>query len=255
MNQRPLGNTGLPVSPIGFGAFKIGRNQGIKYDRPYELPTPLQVQSLINQLIALNITYFDTAPAYGLSEERLGQTLPKVRTGLTVSTKIGETFIDGKSTYDYSGQSIEQSIQRSLSRLKTHQLDMVFIHSNGDDMHILEKSDAVATLQKFKDQGLIKAIGFSGKTVQGAQAALSWADALMVEYHLEDRSHEDVIAQAAKQGVGIVVKKGLASGKLPASEAIQFVLGNPGVSTLIIGGLNIEHMRKNLASAAAVLPG
>lgn len=252
MKQRPLGNTGLLVSPIGFGAFKIGRNQGIKYDRPYELPTLPQVQSLVDGLIASGVTYFDTAPAYGLSEERLGQTLPADRSNLTVSTKIGESFSEGKSTYDFTQAGVELSIHRSLSRLKTQQLDMVFIHSNGDDMSILHESAAVATLMKFKDQGVIRAIGFSGKTTEGALAALTWADALMVEYHLEDRSHEYVIANAAAQGVGIVVKKGLASGKLPASEAIQFVLANPAVSSLIIGGLNLKHMQNNLASATVV---
>jgi aryl-alcohol dehydrogenase-like predicted oxidoreductase len=113
----------------------------------------------------------------------------------------------------------------------------------------------VATLQQLKAQGLIRAIGFSGKTVEGAHASLRWADVLMVEYHLEDRSHEDVIAQAASQGVGVVVKKGLASGRLPAEQAIEFILANPGVSSLIIGGLNLNHIRSNVEVARRVLGG
>ena len=43
MITRPLGRTGLEVSPLGFGAFKIGRNQGAKYERAYELPDQTQV--------------------------------------------------------------------------------------------------------------------------------------------------------------------------------------------------------------------
>jgi aryl-alcohol dehydrogenase-like predicted oxidoreductase len=74
---------------------------------------------------------------------------------------------------------------------------------------------------------------------------------LMVEYQLHDRSHESLIAEATSRGVGIVVKKGLASGELPASEAIRFVLDNPHVTSLVVGGLNLDHFRANLAAAHA----
>jgi aryl-alcohol dehydrogenase-like predicted oxidoreductase len=82
--------------------------------------------------------------------------------------------------------------------------------------------------------------------------SLDWADAIMVEYHLDDPSHSDVIAVAAERGVGVVVKKGLASGKLPAAEAIAFVLGNTGVGSLVVGGLNLDHLRTNVALAAQI---
>lgn len=250
---RPVGETGLRLSPLGFGAFKIGRNQGIKYAQTYDLPSMEKVQQLVSDLLAMGITYFDTAPAYGQSESRLGQTLPAHHPSLVISTKTGETFEDGHSQYDYSQQATEHSIARSCSRLGRETLDLVFIHSNGSDMEILRQSPVVATLQRLKEQGRIRAIGFSGKTVQGAQAALDWADAIMVEYHLDDRSHEDVIAQAHEKNIAVIVKKGLASGRLPASEAIAFVLQNPGVTSLIVGGLNIAHMRANMTAAARIV--
>jgi aryl-alcohol dehydrogenase-like predicted oxidoreductase len=255
MNLRPLGKTGLEVSVLGFGAFKIGRNQGIKYAQGYDLPAMPQVQQLIDGLLQMGVNYLDTAPAYGLSEERLGATLPASREGVVVSTKVGETFEQGVSHFDFSEAGVQASVRRSLNRLKCSALDVVFIHSNGQDMSILEQTPVVATLQQLKAQGLIRAIGFSGKTVEGAHASLRWADVLMVEYHLEDRSHEDVIAQAASQGVGVVVKKGLASGRLPAEQAIEFILANPGVSSLIIGGLNLNHIRSNVEVARRVLGG
>ncbi len=71
----------------------------------------------------------------------------------------------------------------------------------------------------------------------------------MVEYHLDDRSHETVIDEAAARGLGVVVKKGLASGRLPAAAAVPFVLAHPGVSTLIVGSLSESHLRENLALA------
>ena len=86
-------------------------------------------------------------------------------------------------------------------------------------------------------------------------AALEWADALMVEYHLNDRTHEAVIAEAAARGIGVVVKKGLASGTLAAEASIAFVLANPGVTSLVVGALSLDHFRANVAVAGKALPG
>ena len=77
--------------------------------------------------------------------------------------------------------------------------------------------------------------------------ALEWADVLMVEYHLDDQSHAGVIAEAARRGVGVLVKKGLASGQLPPHEAIPFVVRTAGVSGLVVGGLSLEHLAQNVA--------
>jgi aryl-alcohol dehydrogenase-like predicted oxidoreductase len=134
--------------------------------------------------------------------------------------------------------------------LQTGILDIVFLHSAGEDIALQQTTDAVATLRELKNQGLVRAIGLSGKTVEGAWMALDWADVLMVEYHLADRSHASVIAEAARRGVGVVVKKGLASGKLPATEAIGFVLGDSAVTSLVVGSLNLEHLRANVTLAA-----
>jgi aryl-alcohol dehydrogenase-like predicted oxidoreductase len=98
----------------------------------------------------------------------------------------------------------------------------------------------------------VRAIGFSGKTAAGARTALNWADVLMVEYHSQDTSHAAAISEAHERGVGVVVKKGLASGRLPAEHAIRFVLSNDDVDTLIVGGLNLEHVRSNLAIAERI---
>ena len=95
-------------------------------------------------------------------------------------------------------------------------LDIVFVHSNGEDLKILNETDAVNTLVDLRCEGLVKAIGFSGKTVEGAEASLSWADVLMVQFNQDDVTHKQVIADAAKKGIGVVIKKGLASGVIGA---------------------------------------
>ena len=246
---RSIGKSNVLVPPLGFGAFKIGRNQGVKYPQPYDLPDELSVARLLNSVLDLGCTLIDTAPAYGLSEERIGKAIGRRRSDYVLSTKVGETFTDGKSVYDFSSAGVTSSLERSLRNLRTDVLDVVFIHSNGDDRQILEQTDTVPILLDFQTRGLIRAIGLSGKTVEGAQLALGWADVLMVEYHLQDKSHEQLIAQASEKNVGVFVKKGLASGKLAPDKSIQFVLGNPGVTGLIVGGLNVDHFQENWETA------
>jgi len=249
MVKRRLGRSTIEVSPIGFGSFKIGRNTGVKYPDAYDLPDDDAVARLIDGLLDLGINYIDTAPAYGLSEERLGAVLSGRRGDIVLSTKVGETFENGRSTYDFSAEGIRASVQRSLQRLRTETIDIVFIHSDGNDMRIMAETDAVPTLTALRDEGVVRAIGLSGKTVEGARAALSWSDVLMVEYNDHDRAHGGVIAEAAQRGVGIVVKKGLSSGRLAAEPAIRFVLGTGGVDSLVVGSLSLEHIRDNVTVA------
>jgi aryl-alcohol dehydrogenase-like predicted oxidoreductase len=247
--RRPLGHTGFPVSPIGFGGFKIGRNQKAKYPAAYELPTEEAVGQLLNGLLDLGINYIDTAPAYGLSEERIGRLLQARRREFVLSTKVGESFSEGISRYDFTADSLRASVTRSLDRLKAEVIDVLLLHSDGRDLRIQNETDAVPILCDLKERGIVRAIGLSGKTLEGARKALEWADVLMVEYHLQDRSHEELIAEAAERGIGVVVKKGLASGHLPSHEAIRFVLANPNVSTLVVGGLSLTHFRENVLAA------
>jgi len=246
---RPLGRTGLVVSPIGFGAFKIGRNEKTKYPANYDLPSESDVNYLLDGILGLGINYIDTAPAYGLSEERLGRCLASRRREFVLATKVGETFSEGVSRYDFTSAGLRASVERSLVLLKTDVIDVLLLHSDGRDQWIQSDTDAVTILQELRDRGLARSIGLSGKTVEGARQALGWADVLMVEYHIEDRSHEALIEQAAQNGVGVVVKKGLASGHLPAGEAIRFVLANPHVATIVVGGLNLAHFRENMRLA------
>ena len=252
MVRRRLGSCGLAVSPIGFGAFKIGRNVGIKYAQNYDLPDERTVDRLLNTVLDLGINYIDTAPAYGISEERIGRAISSRHSEFVLCTKVGENFEDGCSTYDFSEQAVRGSVARSRERLGSDELDIVLIHSDENDLQILNETDVVPTLTALRDAGVIKAIGLSAKTIDGARAALAWADVLMVEFHVRDQSFGPVIAEAAEAGVGVVVKKGLASGELDPAEAIPFVLSTAGVASLVIGSLGLDHIRTNIRLAEAV---
>lgn len=250
MQPRPLGKTGLRVTPLGFGAVKIGRNERVKYPQPFDLPDESTSERLLNSILDFGINYIDTAPAYGLSEERIGRYLAHRRHEFVLQTKIGETFADGESIHDYSAAALRRSLDCSLKRLRTDCLDVVLIHSDGRDLEIMHDTQAIAILQEFKQAGKTRVIGLSGKSVDGAEAAFDWADVLMVEFHQQNTSHTSVMRRAAERGIGIVVKKGLGSGYLAAESSIQFVLREPSVHSLIIGGLNLDHWRTNINAAA-----
>jgi aryl-alcohol dehydrogenase-like predicted oxidoreductase len=256
--RRLLGRTGLTVSPVGFGAFKIGRNEGIKYAQGYELPDEESCARLLHAVLDLGIDLIDTAPAYGISEARIGRHLRDRRDEFTLSTKAGETFENGEGRYDFSRASIDASVDRSLQRLRTDRLDLVFVHSDGRDREIIESGEALDVLAVRRDRGDLRAIGFSGKTVEGHLAAIATGlvDCLMVEYHELDDSQHAVLEAAGDAGVGVVVKKGLASGRLDPARAIPFCLRGPGVASVIIGSLNADNLARNLQIARdAIQPG
>src|SRR5687768_5179148 len=129
---RPLGNTGLEISALGLGTVKIGRNEQVKYPASFSIPDDTAVIMLLAQAYELGINLIDTAPAYGNSEERLGQLLHK-RQDWVIVTKVGEEFTEGKSFFDFSASHTRASVERSLKRLNTDFLDIVLIHSDGND--------------------------------------------------------------------------------------------------------------------------
>lgn len=249
---RQLGQTDIQLSTIGFGAFKIGRNRGVKYPAGYDLPDMQQVQTLLNGVLDMGINHIDTAPAYGLSEERIGKTIAHRRDQYILSSKVGETFLDGKSEYRFDAQHVRQSVAQSLKKLRTDYLDMLLIHSPSDDVSLQQLTDCVPTMQALKARGDVRLIGLSGKTAHGFELAMQWSDVLMIAYHIQDTQHADIIAQAHTKGIGVLCKKGLASGHLPPKDAIQFVLSNPSITNLVVGGLNLDHLRDNIAYAHAV---
>lgn len=254
--QRPLGSTGMTVSSLGLGTVKFGRNQGVKYPKHFELPSDQAIKALLDEARELGISLIDTAPAYGSSEERLGNLLNE-RERWIIASKVGEEFTDGESHFDFSGTHTQRSIERSLSRLGTDYLDLVLIHSNGDDLQILQQTDCLATLLELKEKGLIRAVGMSTKTVAGGKLAASLCDAVMVTFNAAYTEEETVIDHAHAEGKAVIIKKAFNSGHAAqgpsgSQDALRFALGKTGVSSVIVGTINPMHLQSNGEVAASI---
>ncbi len=244
------------VPVIGWGAFKIGRNLGAKYPNPFEIPSERDAMALIEQLMTDGVRLFDTAPAYGLSEERLGkvfaQISPAQRAELFISTKVGETFVDGESRHDFSPAAVQHSVLQSLRTLRCEFVDAVFVHSNGNDLAILHDSGCVEALAEFKRESRIGSIGFSSKTILGAEQALKHEliDAVMLEIHPDATEMLRMLPLAHSLGKAVFVKKPLASGTLQPKIVLPWILAHKHITSIVIGGLNLARLRENCITAS-----
>ena len=246
MKLRSLGSAGIDVSPLGLGTVKIGRNEQVKYPQGFEIPGDSQVSELLALAWDLGINFIDTAPAYGTSEQRLGQLLPN-REDWVIMTKVGEIFENGQSRFDFSAQYTRQSVERSLKTLKRDMVDIVLVHSDGNDMDIINDGAAFETLDRMKQQGLIRAYGMSTKTVAGGLWIVEHTDVVMATYNLETDEELPVIELAQQLNKGVVIKKGLQSGHAGnVEQAFRHVLTQPGVSSMIVGTINPVHLRSNV---------
>jgi len=251
--KRVLGSTGLEVSVLGLGTVKIGRNQQVKYPDGFELPDDKTVLGLFELAQSLGINLIDTAPAYGSSEQRLGQLLPD-RHDWVLVTKVGEIFDNARSRFDYSFEHTVNSVEQSLIKLKRDVIDVVLVHSDGNDMAIIKNEPVFEALASLKNKGLIKAYGMSSKTVAGGCWVVENCDVVMATANLDYDDERPVLELAEKLNKGVIIKKGLqsghadkASGGRGVAASFQHILALPGVTSMIVGTINKQHLKDNVA--------
>jgi aryl-alcohol dehydrogenase-like predicted oxidoreductase len=252
MAPRALGRTGFAVGPIGLGTVKLGRDTNVKYFKSFELPSDKQVQELLETALSLGVNLIDTAAAYGESERRLGPFVKAHRDRIVLCTKCGEQYADGRSTYDFSIPAIMASIEESLRRLKTDHVDILLLHSDGKDMEILTQTDALEALQQLKKNGKVRATGISAKSPEGIAEACRTLDVVMAPFSQKDPALAGALGKAHDAGLGILAIKSLFSGHLEARPAIEFVVRQPFINTLILGTIDPAHLREAVSIAEGI---
>tara|TARA_B100000959_G_scaffold98909_1_gene104592 strand:- start:173 stop:1117 length:945 start_codon:yes stop_codon:yes gene_type:complete len=213
MEYRVLGDSGLKVSVIGFGAWGIGgapfwTNEG-----------HTSSARAIMKSYELGINFFDTAPVYGFgrSEEILGKTLKHVRDKVIYATKCGLRWKKkslGAITKNATRQSILEEIDQSLQRLDTDYIDLYQIHWPDVETSQDETMDTLLEIQK---QGKIRAIGVSNYSTEQMKDIMKSGKivSLQPDYSLLNRSIEkDIVPYCAENKMGIIAYSPLASGLL-----------------------------------------
>ncbi len=260
---RTLGDTGLQVSALGLGTVKLGRVEGVKYPDAFTIPDDAAAGHLLSTAQDLGINLIDTAPAYGSSESRLGGLLKGQRQQWLICSKVGEEFEHGVSRFDFTPEHTRLSVERSLRRLKTDVIDIVLVHSDGNDLDIIHRLGTLEALAELKQRGLIRATGMSTKTVAGGMAAAAQADIVMLTYNLSCRDDEPVLSECAQRNKGTLIKKVLASGHLTADAAkspaevvqdsMNLLFSHPGTGAAIVGTISEAHLKANVLAARRAL--
>lgn len=256
MEHRKLGKTDLNVSILGFGGAEIGFDPKT---------TQEDVDALLNAALDAGLNLIDTAAAYQSSEAMIGNAVGARRKEFVLITKCGA--VDGFSRSDWSKNGILETIQQSLKNLKTDYLDVAQLHSC--DAEILKRGEAVEGLERARERGYTRFIGYSGDNEDAKYAIeMNVFDTLQTSVSVADQTPIDGnISLAASKNLGVIAKRPIANAvwrnsekpqssyhhpyweriqklqfdflKLPLSKsigtALRFTLSIPGVTTAIVG--------------------
>ncbi|MFN3514318.1 MAG: aldo/keto reductase [Phenylobacterium sp.] len=205
MLYRPLGRTGLQVSEIGLGCASWWGKAA--FDER-------QAHRLVHAALERGVTFFDTGASYsgGEAEPRLGRALKgRDLDRVVVATKAGTRHDGRRVVRDMAPAAVAASLERSLKTLGLERLGLLQLHGPS----VAELNDEMlGLLESFKRRGLVRAVGVNSfdPAVIEAVAALPAIDVVMVDYNVLRPERAPVIAEAARQGKGVLAGMALAMG-------------------------------------------
>ena len=277
MNKTKLGKTGLEVTPLGLGLAEVWRHEAVG--------NVTDAEQVLNSTLDRGINFLDTAPCYGSTEEIIGKTIAHRRSEYILATKCGHT-VGGATEPPWTPTILEESIDRSLRRMRTDYIDLLQLHSC--DVDVLEKGNVVEVLYKARDAGKTRFVGYSGDN----EAAM-WAidsglfDTIQTSLNLVDQhARTKLLGPAESKKMGIIIKRPVANnvwstntspwiqikeyirraqimsgmGPIPGEPddsillAIGFVFAHPEVDTAIVGTSNYKHLLSDIDIVERRLP-
>jgi len=209
-----LGDTGLEITRLGFGAWAIG---GTGYEFAWGAQDDDASLAAIERALDLGVNWIDTAAVYGFghSEEVVGRALAGRRARPYVFTKA--SLIDGgggRVAHNLTRDSIRREVEASLARLGVDAIDLYQVHWPDPEPDIEEGWTAFAEL---KEEGLVRHIGVSNfdvgqlRRIQG----IAPVETLQPPYSLVERAvEEDILPNALREGIGVIVYSPMGSGLL-----------------------------------------
>jgi len=247
--KRTLGKTGLEISILSFG----GGSQFLKNKNG-------DWEKLLRRAVESGINLFDTAPSYTFAsfnmgknkslsgEERYGQILSEYRDQIILSTKLESRNPD----------KAKKDIEKSLAKLKTDYVDILFIHS-------IEPSDNVTAIENgvykeivaLKESGVIKHIGFSSmNSAERSRDLLEKLDFDVALLAMNPTGYGDfakvALPAARKKNIGVLamkVMRDIVGNEATAKELFEYAWTQEGVSSALVGCFGIDILEKNIKLA------
>ncbi|EYF07074.1 aldo/keto reductase [Chondromyces apiculatus] len=259
---RAFGRAGFSVSPLGLGTGRLGGQE----------VSEAEAERLLHGAVDAGVMLLDTAPSYGLAEERIGRYLGGRRQRVVLSTKGGYGV---PGVQDWTGAVITAGIEAALRRMRTDHLDVFHFHSCPAET--LWHSDVIEALEGAVKAGKVRVGAYSGEG-----EALRWAvgsgrfGAVQMSVNLCDqRVLDGVVPAAAAAGLGVIGKRALANAawrfegrptgdyaevywerlRAMAPErrglawdalALRFAVFQPGVSACLVGTASLERLLHNV---------
>jgi aryl-alcohol dehydrogenase-like predicted oxidoreductase len=260
MEQRPFGHHSFRVSALGLGAGEVG--DGAIDDSAAD--------RLLHGALDAGITLVDTARGYGLSEERIGRHLAHRRDEFILSTKVGYG-VPGMPDWTYD--TVLSGVEQACRTMRTERIDIVHLHSC--PLGTLRDAGVIDALEEAVRRGLVRVPAYSGENEDLAFAfGTGRFGSLQMSVNVFDqRSAGGIVPEAAGRGMGVIAKRPLGNAPwrfesrpsghyceeywvrwkqmgitadMPWDEfALRFVASLPGISSLIAGTANLEHLQRN----------
>ena len=264
-----LGNTGIEVTRLGFGAALHHP------DKPYW--NDQTAEPLHHAVLDAGINFIDTAYDYVDSERRIGDFLAGRYGDFTLATKCGCTDTrpnDNNSDHLWTRDNLFRGLEGSLARLRRDSVDVIQMHN--PSVAECEAGGLVDALQEMKRGGQARFIGVS-TTMPHLPTYLEWGvfDTMQIPYSALERQHEEWITRAAEAGVGIIIRGGVAQGEPSSGYGVKdrwaaferagldelcapgesrsafllrYTLSHPHAHTIIVGTTRPAHLQENVAA-------
>jgi len=246
MKRRPLGETGLELSVLGFGASSIGAEF-----RPIDVSEALRC---VETALDRGMNYIDTAAYYGrgMSEIVLGRVLPNIpRESYVLSTKLGRY---APKHFDFSPRRVAESIDISLERMGVEYLDIVFCH----DIEFVDLDpiveETLPALRQQVQQGKVRYVGVSGYPMKIFHEMMdsSELDVIMTynHYTLQNDMALSLIEPCREHGVGVVTAAPFSARLLTDAELPSWHKSTPEVRE--VAARAVAHCREKGTDIAKI---
>lgn len=258
MRTRPLGSTGLQVTPVGLGLAALGRPAYIDLGRDADLGADRGVEELerrchqvLDAAYDHGVRYLDAARSYGRAEEFLASWLDARRLDpdeVTVGSKWGYTYVgdwrmdaETHEVKDHSLAALTRQLAETRALLGDH-LDLYQVHSATLDSGVLEDPAVLAELARLRDDGVVIGLSSSGpgqaatirRALEVTADGVGPFACVQATWNLLEPSAGPALAEASAAGWGVIVKEAVANGRLtphgqgPAAAALGRVAARHG---------------------------